>query len=50
MSVKIAFGIGAFVFLSSIIYTVFTTTEYPPNNIEEFKNKVKFKFFKRNNK
>jgi len=41
MSVKIAFGIGAFVFLSSIIYTVFTTTEYPPNNIEEFKNKSK---------
>ena len=39
MSVKIAFGIGALVFLSSIIYTVFTTTEYPPNNIEEFKNK-----------
>ena len=39
MSVKIAFGIGALVFLSSIIYTVFTTTEYPPNNMEEFKNK-----------
>ena len=30
MSVKIAFAIGALVFLSSIIYTVFTTTEYPP--------------------
>ena len=41
MSVKIAFGIGALVFLSSIIYTVFTTTEYPPNNIEEFKRKSK---------
>ena len=41
MSVKIAFAIGALVFLSSIIYTVFTTTEYPPKNIEEFKNKSK---------
>jgi maltose/moltooligosaccharide transporter len=41
MSVKIAFAIGALVFLSSIIYTVFTTTEYPPRNIEEFKNKSK---------
>ena len=27
MSVKIAFAVGAFVFLSSIIYTVFTTSE-----------------------
>ena len=29
MSVKIAFGIGALVFLISILYTVFTTDEYP---------------------
>jgi maltose/moltooligosaccharide transporter len=35
-SVKIAFAIGAFVFLISILYTVFTTTEYPPEDIEEF--------------
>lgn len=35
-SVKIAFAIGAFVFLISIIYTVFTTTEYPPDDMEEF--------------
>ena len=36
MSVKIAFAIGAFVFLISILYTVFTTTEYPPDDMEEF--------------
>ncbi len=36
MSVKIAFAIGAFVFLLSILYTVFTTTEYPPEDLEEF--------------
>ncbi|WP_179004611.1 MFS transporter [Winogradskyella forsetii] len=35
-SVKIAFAIGAFVFLISILYTVFTTTEYPPEDMEEF--------------
>ncbi|MBU2939111.1 MFS transporter [Lacinutrix sp. C3R15] len=37
MSVKIAFAIGAFVFLVSILYTVFTTTEYPPEDMEAFK-------------
>jgi len=36
MSVKVAFGIGAFVFLASILFTVFTTDEYPPEDIEEF--------------
>jgi maltose/moltooligosaccharide transporter len=36
MSVKVAFAIGAFVFLVSIFYTVFTTDEYPPENMEEF--------------
>ncbi len=36
MSVKVAFGIGAFVFLLSILYTVFTTSEYPPEDMEEF--------------
>ena len=35
-SVKVAFAIGAFVFLLSILYTVFTTSEYPPENMEEF--------------
>ncbi|MDH7444201.1 MFS transporter [Aquimarina sp. 2201CG14-23] len=37
MSVKVAFAIGAFVFLVSILYTVFTTTEYPPEDMEAFK-------------
>ena len=37
MSVKIAFAIGAFVFLVSILYTVFTTSEYPPEDLEAFK-------------
>ncbi|MDX1326899.1 MAG: MFS transporter [Arenibacter sp.] len=42
MSVKIAFAIGAFVFLASILYTVFTTTEYPPEDMEAFeKEKAK---------
>jgi maltose/moltooligosaccharide transporter len=42
MSVKIAFAIGAFVFLLSILYTVFTTSEYPPEDMEAFeKEKAK---------
>jgi len=36
-SVRIAFAIGAFVFLTSVLFTVFTTTEYPPEDIERFK-------------
>lgn len=43
MSVKIAFAIGAFVFLASILYTVFTTSEYPPEDMEEFKREKKKK-------
>jgi maltose/moltooligosaccharide transporter len=39
--VKIAFGIGALVFLISILYTVMTTREYPPKDLEEFKAKKK---------
>ncbi len=40
MSVKVAFSIGAFVLLSSILYTIFTTDEYPPDDIDAFnKNK-----------
>jgi len=35
-SVKIAFAIGAFVFLLSILYTIFMTSEYPPEDMEEF--------------
>lgn len=41
MSVKVAFAIGAFVFLTSILFTIFTTKEYPPENLEEFKREKK---------
>ena len=37
-SVKIAFAIGAFVFIASILYTIFTTSEYPPEE-NKFENK-----------
>lgn len=43
--VKIAFGIGALVFLISILYTVLTTKEYPPKDIETFKAEKKEKNF-----
>ena len=47
MSVKIAFSIGALVFLLSILYTVFTTKEYPPEDLEAFeKEKKESRFFK----
>ena len=36
MSVKVAFAIGAFVFMASILYTVLKTEEYPPEDMEEF--------------
>ncbi|WP_088323395.1 MFS transporter [Polaribacter tangerinus] len=36
MSVKVAFAIGALVFLLSILYTVFTTDEYPPEDMKAF--------------
>ena len=39
--VKIAFGIGALVFLISILYTVMKTKEYPPEDIETFKQEKK---------
>ncbi|MDT7831574.1 MFS transporter [Flavobacteriaceae bacterium S356] len=43
MSVKVAFAIGAIVFLVTILYTVFTTSEYPPEDMEEFKKEKKKK-------
>jgi len=43
MSVKVAFSIGAFVFLVSILYTIFTTSEYPPEDMEEFEREKKQK-------
>lgn len=48
MSVKIAFTVGAVVFISSILYTIFTTSEYPPEDMEAFEAEKKQKntFFK----
>lgn len=43
MSVKIAFGIGAVIFLGAILYTVFTTDEYPPEDMEAFRMEQKAK-------
>ena len=40
-SVKIAFAIGAFVFFFSILYTILTTNEYPPKNIDKFRQNQK---------
>jgi maltose/moltooligosaccharide transporter len=37
-NVKYSFYIGAFFFLSSVLYTVFTTKEYPPAKDENYKN------------
>ena len=36
MSVKVAFAIGAFVFLTSVLFTILTTSEYPPEDMEAF--------------
>ena len=41
MSVKVAFAVGAFVFLASILVTVFTTSEYPPEDPERFAEEKK---------
>lgn len=43
-SVTYSFYIGAFAFLSAVVWTVIKTKEYPPNNLEEFHhNKLKNK-------
>jgi len=36
LTIKYAFQLGAVAFLLAVLYTVFTTKEYPPENIEEF--------------
>ena len=41
MNVKVAFGIGAAVFFLSILYTIFTTKEYPPSDQEPVETKRK---------
>lgn len=36
MRVKLAFYIGAAAFLGAVLWTIFTTKEYPPEDMEEF--------------
>jgi maltose/moltooligosaccharide transporter len=36
-AVKLAFYVGAFCFLAAVLWTIFTTKEYPPDDIEAFK-------------
>ena len=38
-STLIAFVVAAFAFLTAVLWTVFTTDEYPPEYIEEFRRK-----------
>jgi len=40
-SVIVAFSVGGFVFLVSILYTIFTTSEEPPADLEKFKTEKK---------
>lgn len=40
-SVIVAFSIGAFVFFASILFTIFTTKEYPPQDLEKFLSEKK---------
>lgn len=37
LAVQYAFRLGALVFLLAVLWTVFSSTEYPPENIEEFR-------------
>ncbi len=45
-SVKWSFYLGGFAFLSAVLYTVFTTKEFPPENIEKFRQEKKETTFK----
>ena len=40
-SVVVAFSVGAFVFFASILYTIITTKEDPPVDLEKFKSEKK---------
>ncbi len=40
-SVKWSFYLGGIVFISSVMYTVFTTKEFPPEDLEKFKQEKK---------
>ncbi|MEK0441250.1 MAG: hypothetical protein RL403_228 [Bacteroidota bacterium] len=42
-SVKYAFALGAFVLFSSILYTILTTDEYPPEDLEAFEKEKRQK-------
>lgn len=45
-SVQIAFAVGAFAFLACVLFTVFTTKEYPPEDLQHFEaEKAKGRFF-----
>jgi maltose/moltooligosaccharide transporter len=37
-AVRLSFYIGAAAFISAVLWTIFTTKEYPPENLDEFKN------------
>jgi len=37
VAVKLAFYVGAFSFLGAVLWTIFTTSEYPPDDLEAFK-------------
>ncbi|HSE38620.1 MAG TPA: MFS transporter [Blastocatellia bacterium] len=43
LTVKYSFQIGAAVFLLAVLYTVITSKEYPPENLEEFRRKQREK-------
>jgi maltose/moltooligosaccharide transporter len=36
-NVKISFYVGAAAFLAAVLWTIFSTSEYPPENLEEFR-------------
>lgn len=39
LNVKISFYAGAAAFLGAVLWTIFSTKEYPPENVEEFRRK-----------
>lgn len=39
LTIKYAFQLGAVAFLLAVLWTIFTTKEYPPENMEEFERK-----------
>ncbi|MCE7053846.1 MFS transporter [Algoriphagus sp. AGSA1] len=45
-SVKYAFAVGALVLFTSILYTILTTEEYPPDDLETFRREKKRGFLR----